>query len=106
MADHHDDDATAETLGLTLLRGVAAIAEFLGEDERKVYYLLETRQLPAGKLARMWVASPQKLREHIERVVSGETLPPRPRERQREAPEKSARTSLQPRNFRPRRRRM
>jgi hypothetical protein len=88
--DHNNDDEMVDTLGINLLRGVAAIAEFLGEDERKVYYLLETRQIPAGKLARMWVASPQKLREHIERVVSGETLPPRPHRNPREAQKKFA----------------
>jgi hypothetical protein len=54
-----------------LLRGVPAIARFLGDTERRTYYALENGQLPAGKLGSLWVASKTKLRERIEQIVSG-----------------------------------
>jgi hypothetical protein len=63
-----DDDSLASDL----LRGVPAISKFLGEDERRTYYILETGQLPAGKIGQQWVASKRVLRERIAKIVSGE----------------------------------
>lgn len=53
------------------LRGVPEIALFLGETERRVYYMLETGMLPAGKQGRLWVASRSVLRERYARMVEG-----------------------------------
>ena len=69
MGDLMSDDK--DTLASDLLRGVPAIAEFMGDSERRTYYALETGQLPGGKLGSMWVASRRKLRERIEEIVSG-----------------------------------
>jgi hypothetical protein len=43
------------------LRGVPAIARFLGESERRTYYLLENSIIPAGKEGAIYVASKSAL---------------------------------------------
>ena len=67
MSDH---DATTVP-GDRIIRGVDAIASFLGEPKRRVNYMLVKKQIPAGRLGRCWYASERVLREHIERVVTG-----------------------------------
>jgi hypothetical protein len=52
-----------------LLRGVPEIAEFLDEQERRVYYLLDRGLLPAGKLGDRWVASKAALRQHFAKLT-------------------------------------
>ena len=69
--DGHLTIKTDATLADDLLRGVPAIAAFMGDSERRTYYALETKQLPGGKLRGMWIASKRKLRERIEQIVSG-----------------------------------
>jgi hypothetical protein len=59
-------------LAADLLYGVAAVASFIGESERRSLYLLESRQIPAGKLGQRWVASRSALREHYARLTRGE----------------------------------
>ena len=59
-------DVTGDTL-----KGVAAIAEFRGESERRTSYLLERGLIPGGQVGRIWYASKSTLREHHRRVVSG-----------------------------------
>jgi hypothetical protein len=59
------------TLGEDLLRGVPAIAKFIGEEERKARYLCEKRLIPVGKLGGIFVASRTKIAEHYDRVTSG-----------------------------------
>lgn len=54
------------------LRGVGEIAEEIGETERRTYYLLETKRIPAAKQGRLWIASRARLREHYQRITSGE----------------------------------
>lgn len=44
------------------LKGVKAIADFIDEDERRTFYMLERSQLPAFKIGRIWYASKRKLR--------------------------------------------
>lgn len=39
-----------------LLRGVAEIAEHIGESERRVYYLCECGHIPAFKIGNGWHA--------------------------------------------------
>ena len=65
MTDEND------TLGLDILKGVPKIAHFTGEPKRRVYYLLEHKLIPAGKLGAIWIASKTKLREHYARIASG-----------------------------------
>lgn len=51
-----------------LLDGVGDYVAFLGEDRfdaRRVYYLLETGQLPGGKLGRGWVGSKTAVRKRL-----------------------------------------
>lgn len=59
------------SLGDDILSGVAAIAAFINEPERRTYYLLENRHLPAGKIGAIWTASKSRLREHYDRVTRG-----------------------------------
>jgi len=62
-----------------LLSGVPQISTFLRDevgmldaDERRTYYLLETKIIPAGKLGGRWIASRQKIKRRIADLVSGE----------------------------------
>ena len=54
-----------------LLRGVRAIAEFIGEDERRVYYKCEKSLIPCGKEGNVYIASRRRLREHYAALTSG-----------------------------------
>ena len=49
--------------------GVSEIAAFLGVPWRRASYLLETKQIPAGKEGRNWVASKLALTEHYRRLT-------------------------------------
>jgi hypothetical protein len=51
------------------LRGVKKIAEHIGETERRTYYLLEKKLIPAGKLGATWIASRRALAEHFGRLT-------------------------------------
>jgi hypothetical protein len=46
------------------LRGCAQIAKFLGENERRVFALLQAKAIPATKELGLWVASKSRLRAH------------------------------------------
>jgi excisionase family DNA binding protein len=50
---------------LALLKGVPAIADYLGLPRRTIYAALESGRLPATKLGKSWVASPEKLAKHF-----------------------------------------
>jgi hypothetical protein len=52
-----------------LLRGVKPISAFLGESERRVFYLLERGLIPGGKIGASWVASKTALREHFAKLT-------------------------------------
>jgi hypothetical protein len=52
-----------------LLRGVRAISKEIGENERRTYYLLENKIIPAGKQGLFWMASRRGLREHYARLT-------------------------------------
>jgi hypothetical protein len=63
--------AGADTLASDVLRGVNAIAAFLGEKPRRVNYLIRKRRLPVGRDGGQWIASRRVLRQHYERLTSG-----------------------------------
>ena len=60
-----DDDSLASDR----LKGVPEIARFLGEPERKTYWLLHNSYIPAGKLGATWIASKTKLRQYFDRIT-------------------------------------
>jgi hypothetical protein len=53
-----------------MLVGSRAIAEYIGEDARKTFYLLQKKQLPAFKLpgSSIWRARKSTLQNHIKRL--------------------------------------
>jgi hypothetical protein len=61
-----------ESLGSDLLRGAGPISEFIEEPLRRTFYLLENKQIPAGKLGNTWIASKTKLRDHFRRLTGGD----------------------------------
>jgi|SRR5215471_20742784 len=88
------------SLAEDLLRGVGAIASYIGEDPKRTYYLLAQRYLPAGKVGSTWTASKKRLKEHFERLTQGEPpqLPRHPRISRR----RPAKTRRERRHARPR----
>jgi hypothetical protein len=52
-----------------LLRGVKVIAQFIGESERRCYYMCERGYLPVGKEGSTYVASHHALREHYKKIT-------------------------------------
>lgn len=52
------------------LKGAKAIADFMGEDPRRIFYLLEQRLIPAFKLGGRWNARKSTLLKHIEKLES------------------------------------
>jgi hypothetical protein len=56
------------------LEGVAAIADFRGEDQRRTQYLIDTGRLPVAREGRRVVASKAVLLEHWRKVASGELV--------------------------------
>jgi hypothetical protein len=59
-----DDENFADDI----LRGIPRIARFLGETERRTYYIAETGQIPAFKQGKLWLARKSTLRRHYERL--------------------------------------
>jgi hypothetical protein len=68
------------TLADDLLRGIPAISAFIGEDERKVYYAVEQRLIPAGKQGANWIASKRALTAFYEELTNPPMTPPAERE--------------------------
>jgi hypothetical protein len=52
-----------------LLRGVKVIAQFIGESERRTYYMAERGYLPVGKEGSIYVASRRALRAHYAKLT-------------------------------------
>jgi hypothetical protein len=69
---NHAPASVEPSLAADILRGVGAIAGFINESERRTYYLLERRLIPAGKQGACWIASRRALREHYERLTGGD----------------------------------
>jgi hypothetical protein len=63
---------TENSLADDILRGVPAIAEFIGEEVRAVYHLCARGYIPCGKQGDRWIASKTRLRQHYEELTSGE----------------------------------
>ena len=57
------------------LTGAKAIAEFLGEDERRTFYFLEQKQLPAFKEAGRWTTRKSTLVSHYDKMEAGALEP-------------------------------
>jgi hypothetical protein len=54
------------------LRGIQAIAEYIGEDERRAYYLAASGQLPGVfKQGKLWLGLKSVIREGYERAARG-----------------------------------
>ncbi len=51
-----------------LLSQAEQIGEFIGEDERRTYRLLETGQIPGFKMGGRWYARKSTLLEHIAKL--------------------------------------
>jgi hypothetical protein len=56
---------------LELIWGVKAIAAELNISERRAFYLLENRRLPAKKEGHLWVSSRPALRRHFADLTDG-----------------------------------
>lgn len=61
MTDETSNPLTAEKLGDDLLQGIAQIASFLNEKERRALYMLEQQQIPAKQIGRRWYARKSEL---------------------------------------------
>ena len=55
--EHHDND---------IIHGAAAFAKHLNVPLRRAFYLLETGQIPAGKLGEKWVGRISRLDAHVD----------------------------------------
>ena len=53
-----------------LLWGCAAIAAELGVTQRRCFYMLESRMIPARKIGSTWCGSRRELREHFSRAAN------------------------------------
>lgn len=67
------EDGPPDSLKDDILRGAAAISDFIGDSERRTQYKLERGLIPAGKDGRNWVGSKRRLRRHYERITAGGT---------------------------------
>jgi hypothetical protein len=63
------DQLQPESIAADKLRGVPAIAEYIGEPVRRTYYLLDRRLLPGGKEGSIWIASRSALSVHYRRLT-------------------------------------
>ena len=61
----------SQTIGEDLIRGASNISEELGEPLRRIYYLLESGQLPAWKMGSRWYLRRSALLEHFQRLEQG-----------------------------------
>ncbi len=57
-----------------LIWGIRDLAKELGKTERQTFHLVETKQIPAGKVGGRIVSSKTKLRAHFEALTSGEAV--------------------------------
>ena len=63
------------SLASDLLKGIRPIADYIGETERRTYYLCERGYIPCGKEGATWVASKHALWEHYQRLTGVRTEP-------------------------------
>lgn len=62
---------TETNSGDDFLNGAVEIAEYIGKPLRATYHLLESRQLPAGKIGRSWVSRKSRITQHYDSVIEG-----------------------------------
>lgn len=62
-----------EALANDLLRGIPAIAAFIGQPERITYYQAEKGFIPCGKTGGNWIASKRRLRAFYDALTAGNT---------------------------------
>ena len=62
------DAPPVEAIAHDILEGVDAIAAHIGKRRRPTYYLCETRQIPAFKLAGKWHMRKSTYAAHIARL--------------------------------------
>jgi excisionase family DNA binding protein len=62
--------AASESLSDDMMEGVDCIAAYTRKTRRQIYYLLETRQLPAFKIGRIWHMRRSTLHRYIEGLES------------------------------------
>jgi hypothetical protein len=62
MADDNTEDLASDRL-----RGVERIAEYMGEDERRVSYMIERKLIPYAKEGRSIISHKSWLRDHYKR---------------------------------------
>lgn len=55
------------------MEGIEAIADHIGKPKRKAYYLAETRQIPAFKMAGKWHMRKSTYADHIARLEAEAT---------------------------------
>jgi hypothetical protein len=69
----------SENLADDMMSGATEIAEFIGEDERRTYYMLEKGMLPAFKFGKgkksVWRMRKSTFRQHIERLEQRSSVP-------------------------------
>jgi hypothetical protein len=63
------NDKAGRSIPEDKIRGVSAISKFIGEDERRTYYLLDRRIIPAGKEGSSWIASKAALTAHYDKLT-------------------------------------
>ena len=51
-----------------LVKGVDAIAEYINEPRRRVYYLAEKKMIPVFKLGGIWYLRRSTFRRHLEQL--------------------------------------
>jgi hypothetical protein len=66
-------DESQTSLRDDILKGIDAIAEFIGEDFWRTQRLCTKKAIPAAKMQGRWIASKRKLRAHYDRLTAGET---------------------------------
>jgi hypothetical protein len=67
---------TKHSLSGDRLRGAKAIGDFLGETEKRIYYLVARGYLRVGHLGSALIASKQSLREQYDQLTQGAYRPP------------------------------
>jgi hypothetical protein len=63
-----DPSVTTEAFSSDILEGAAAIAAHTGKTLRQAHYLLETGQLPAFKIGKVWHMRRSTFQRHIEQL--------------------------------------
>jgi hypothetical protein len=98
-------DAWVDSIANDRLDGAKAIGDFLGEDEKKIYYWAERKLIPIGRIGSMLVGSKKVLKEHYERITRGEAEPQPPHPTAQPSGRRHLTKPPAPRRARPRRKR-